>query len=416
MTQTRPPQLIASTIGGMMALATALGIGRFVYTPILPGMLDALLWTTTDAGLVASANFLGYLAGALVSSRPFMIERARTWLLTSLAISAVSTAAMAVPSGLSAFVVLRLIGGMASAIVIVCASTLVLERLSRSGATALSGVHFAGVGFGISMSAALVSLLAFLGFEWRAQWIGAGVLATIMAGVAATMIPRQKENARTTSPGDRVSKRGRLFALIGAHGLFGFGYVITSTFLVNIVRHSSETAAIEPWVWALVGLAAMPSVTVWWWLGKHIGALKAYAVGCLVEAVGVCASVEWITVSGSCVAAVLLGGTFMGITALGFIGAQKLSMRPQRAMGQITSSFALGQMIGPTLAGYLHEQFGSFRPPTLLAVGALLLAAMLAWCAELRPNVARIVADNRKNVTVPGGAQSPNRPCQRARR
>jgi len=93
-------------------------------------------------------------------------------------------------------------------------------------------------------------------------------------------------------------------------------------------------------------------------------------------------------VSGICVAAVLLGGTFMGITALGFMGARKLSIdRPQRAMGQITSSFALGQMIGPTLAGYLDEQLGSFRLPTLLAAGALVLAAMFALLSELSPRV-----------------------------
>jgi MFS family permease len=372
MSQTRPPNLLASTIGGMMALATALGIGRFVYTPILPGMLEALSWTTTEAGVVASANFAGYLAGAFVSSRSFMIGSARTWLLISLALSAASTAAMAVPAGLTALVVLRLVGGMASAIVIVCASTLVLERLSRARATALSGVHFAGVGFGISISAALVSLLASFGLEWRAQWIGSGVLATITGGVAAAMIPSAKADAGNTATGEPGGTPGRLFALIGAHGLFGFGYVITSTFLVNIVRHASETAAIEPWVWALVGLAAMPSVGAWWWLGKHIGVLRAYAVG---------------------------------ITALGFIAAQKLSIdRPQRAMGQITSSFALGQMIGPTLAGYLFEQLGSFRLPTLLAVGALVLAATLASCAELSPRCWRSVAGTRGN--------GPNRPAK----
>src|SRR6516165_9212315 len=51
-------------VGGLLAMAAALGIGRFVYTPILPFMLDALRWSKADAGLVASANFLGYLAGS----------------------------------------------------------------------------------------------------------------------------------------------------------------------------------------------------------------------------------------------------------------------------------------------------------------------------------------------------------------
>jgi MFS family permease len=90
----------------------------------------------------------------------------------------------------------------------------------------------------------------------------------------------------------------------------------------------------------------------------------------------------------------------MGITALGFMGAQKLSIDgPQRAMGQITSSFALGQMIGPTLAGYLHEQLGSFRLPTLLAVGALVLAALFAVSAELIPRCLRGVAETKMSVS-----------------
>ena len=78
-------------------MAAALGIGRFVYTPILPAMLTALGWSKSDAGLVASANFLGYFVGALLSGRPLVAARPRFWLLTALAVSALSTAAMAIP-------------------------------------------------------------------------------------------------------------------------------------------------------------------------------------------------------------------------------------------------------------------------------------------------------------------------------
>lgn len=120
--------------GGLLAMAAALGIGRFVYTPILPAMLGALGWSKSDAGLIASANFLGYLAGALMAGRPFVAARPRAWLLTALALSAVSTAAMAAPSDIASFAALRFVGGIASAFVIVCASTLVLERLAVPGA------------------------------------------------------------------------------------------------------------------------------------------------------------------------------------------------------------------------------------------------------------------------------------------
>ena len=54
-----------TALGGLIALAAAIGIGRFVYTPILPAMIEALGLGKSAAGLIASANFLGYLAGRL---------------------------------------------------------------------------------------------------------------------------------------------------------------------------------------------------------------------------------------------------------------------------------------------------------------------------------------------------------------
>src|ERR1700676_4701261 len=175
--------------GGLAAMAAAPGVGRFVYTPILPAMLSALGWGKADAVLVASANFLGYLIGALLAGRPFVIARPRPWLLTALAISAVSTAGMALPSDISSFAALRFVGGIASPFVIVGASTLVLERLSFSGHGSLSAIHFAGVGFGIMISATGVSAMLAWGAGWRGLWIGSGLIAMLAAIAATARIP-----------------------------------------------------------------------------------------------------------------------------------------------------------------------------------------------------------------------------------
>jgi hypothetical protein len=37
--------------GGLLALASAIGIGWFVYTPILPAMIEALSLSKAQAGL-----------------------------------------------------------------------------------------------------------------------------------------------------------------------------------------------------------------------------------------------------------------------------------------------------------------------------------------------------------------------------
>jgi predicted MFS family arabinose efflux permease len=376
----------ALACGGMAAMTAALGIGRFVYTPILPAMLGTLGWSKSDAGLIASANFLGYLIGALLAGRPSVAARPRLWLLVALAISAVSTAAMAGPSDIASFAVLRLIGGIASAFAIVCASTLVLGRLSRSGRGSLSAIHFAGVGFGIMLSAIIVSVLLASGAGWRSLWIGSGVTATLAGLAAAALIPAADDGGIASKPAAPNAAPSRTGAMITAYGLFGFGYVITATFLVAIVRLTEEVRVLEPWVWILFGLAAIPSVTIWARLGERIGIMNAFAAACVIEAIGVAASVEWVTIPGVCFSALLLGGTFMGVTALGLMAARVLSGgKSHQAFGRMTASFAIGQMIGPTLAGLLSERFGNFRVASLIAATALIAAAVLAlwtsWAA-----------------------------------
>jgi predicted MFS family arabinose efflux permease len=376
----RPDRSLALAFGGLAAMTAAIGIGRFVYTPILPAMLGALGWSKSDAGQVASANLLGYFVGALLAGRPFAVARPRPWLLTALTISAVSTAAMALPSDIVSFVSLRFIGGVASAFVIVCASTLVLERLSASGRGSLSAIQFAGVGFGIMISAIAVSIMLAAGAGWRSLWIGAGSLAMLAAVGAALLIPTADHDGipiKPEAPGAPASGMG---AIVVAYGLFGFGYIITATFLVAIVRLTAEVRILEPWVWTLFGLAAIPSVTVWNWLGRRIRILNAFAAACVLEAVGVATSVEWVTIPGICLSAFLLGGTFMGITVLGFMAGRMLSAgHPHRAFARMTASFSIGQMIGPTLAGFLSERLGDFRVASLIAAAALIIAAALAF-------------------------------------
>jgi predicted MFS family arabinose efflux permease len=389
---------LALACGGLAAMATALGIGRFVYTPILPEMLGPLNWSKSAAGLVASANFLGYFLGALLAGHSRVAARPRLWLLTALAISAVSTVAMAAPSDIAAFALLRFIGGIASALVIVCASTLVLERLAVSGRAPLSAVHFAGVGLGIMMSAIAVSATLASGAGWRSLWIVAGAMSGLAAVLAAWLIPAAKNV--TAPPRQRAAntRPSRLGAMVVAYGLFGFGYVITATFLVTIVRAADDVRALEPWVWVLFGLAAIPSVAIWTRLGQRIGIMHAYGVACIIEAVGVAASVEWMTIPGVCFSALLLGGTFMGLTALGFMAARILSAEnSHQAFGRMTASFSIGQMIGPTLAGFLSEQSGSFRVPSLIAAAALLAAAGLAAWTSLAT-----AADRQGQLTESG--------------
>jgi predicted MFS family arabinose efflux permease len=373
---TRPWRL---AIGGLLAFAAALGIGRFVYTPILPFMAEEIPLSGSAAGFIASANFLGYLLGALAAATPWLKGPRRTWLLACLALSALTTVATGMSDALPALAAIRFLGGAASALVLVFTSATVLERLAAIGEGQLSGVQFAGVGAGIAVSAALVSLLAWAGADWRILWLGSGLVAAACIPFVARAVPPEPESAAGRAVPGPMSISGRLAVLSAAYGLFGFGYVITATFLVAIVRGAPTLRPLEPVIWIALGLAAIPSVSLWSWLGQRIGIFSAYAVACLVEALGVAASVLVPNVAGALIAALFLGGTLTGLTALGLVGARTLSRAdPRRVLALVTGAFSLGQIVGPFFGGFLFDRTGSFTLPSLVAAAALVLAAGLS--------------------------------------
>jgi predicted MFS family arabinose efflux permease len=371
---------IGVAFGGFIALAAAMGIGRFVYTPILPFMVDALGLSKSEAGLIASANFLGYMLGALAAASPALRASKRNMAIGALIVSALSTGAVGLFSSLTVFLVLRFIGGVASAFALVFSSTLVMDRLAAAKRPALIALYFAGVGTGIVTSALLVAGVAAAGYDWREFWFASGALSLAAVALFIAFVPQAGEAPSQAQAASGNGPDRRLVALIASYGLFGFGYVITATFISAIVRAEPPLKVLEPAIWLIVGVGAIPSVAVWAWVGRRIGNGRAYALACLVEAVAVTFSVISLAPVAVALSALLLGGTFVGITATGLVDARELSRGdPRRNIALMTAIFGIGQMIGPTFGGVLHDVSGSFRLPTLAAAAVLLAASLLVF-------------------------------------
>jgi len=285
---------------------------------------------------------------------------------------------MGLADTMAVFLALRFIGGFASAFVLVFASALVLDRLAAAKRSGLSAIHFAGVGCGIAVSAVLVAELAASGHGWRAQWIASGAVSALALAMAWMLVPGSSTTSRPAGSPDHGRTDRRLIALILAYGLFGFGYVITATFISTMVRSAVEIRELEPVIWLVVGLAAVPSVALWTWVGRRWGNDRSLALACLVEGVGVAMSVLVTGELAVVVSAALLGGTFMGITALGLIRARDLSNGdPRRSLALMTAAFGFGQMIGPAFAGFAYAVGDSFLAPSLVAAAALIIASGL---------------------------------------
>jgi len=369
-------------LAGMVAMAVAMGIGRFVYTPILPGMMEELGLSPADAGWIASANYLGYLIGAFAAAGNWAHGRERMLMFSGLAASTVLAALMGFGETMAAFLVIRFLAGLASAFVMVFTSSIVFSHLVAAGRNDLQALHFGGVGLGIAASSALMAVLVTLHTGWAAGWFWSGAISAwglaivaVLAGATSTI--NGADGREPALPKDRP-----LLKMIVAYGLFGFGYVVTATFLVAIVRQGGGGRVFEATVWMATGFAGFPSVWLWQKVAAGLGLYATYALACLVEVVGVAASVIVGGHAGPLLAGVLLGGTFIALTALGLQTARQLvPLAPRRIFAVMTASFGLGQIIGPIAAGLLAQASGNYVSASIMAAAVLLVSGTIACSA-----------------------------------
>ncbi len=364
-------------------MAVGMGIGRFVYTPLLPGMMQGLGLSASDAGLIASANFAGYLGAALVAGGGWGEGRERAVSLVALAANGVLLAAMAASDSLAAFLIVRMLAGIASAFVMVFVAAVVFARLAAAGRDDLQAVHFMGVGFGIAASAVMTGTLAWAGSSWQEGWLWSAAISA--AGFAAVWLLLDSAPRPVAGPAaePRLRLKRPLAALILAYGLFGFGYIVTATFLIAIVRQGEAGALFEAGVWLATGIAILPSIWLWGFLARARGLRVAFAVGCLAEILGVLASVTISAPAGPLLGGVLLGGTFVACTAFGLQAARRLAgPSPRRVFAIMTASFGLGQILGPIAAGVVADRTGDFVLASFLAAAALMLAAAFAFISR----------------------------------
>ncbi|WP_105374023.1 YbfB/YjiJ family MFS transporter [Neorhizobium huautlense] len=370
---------------GAIAMAAAMGFGRFFYTPILPGMMGGIPLSAADAGFIAAGNFAGYLAGAILSAYGWAAARERQAALGGLLATAILLAAMAATTSVFAFTVIRFLAGLASALAMIFTSSIVLPH--AAGRDNVNVLHFGGVGAGIALSSALVLTVNALAGDgshgWRANWLAGAAIVAVISAVVARLLPHAASvaGAAVEPP---LRWRLPLVLLTASYGLFGFGYVITATFLVAIARMGEAGPIVEFLAWFLTGTAAAVSLLLWRPAARRYGLGLTYVAALGLQAIGVLGSVLLPPTAGALAGGLLLGATFMVVTAYGLQIARALSPdSPRRALAFMTAAFGTGQIIGPLVAGWVAERSGSFTLPTILA------AAVLVGCVLLALPVAR---------------------------
>ena len=359
-------------LAGLAALAVAMGVGRFAFTPILPMMQADAGLTLVQGGWLASANYAGYLAGALWATA--MPPRSAWAARAGLAVIAAVTVAMGLVHHMAGWLVLRTAAGFASAWVLVYVSAWSLEKLAPIGRPVLSGVVYAGVGTGVAIAGLACLLLMARGSSSDAAWIALGVLSfAALAALMPVFGPTSMPACTGTASGLRSAPALRLIACYGA---YGFGYIIPATFLPAMARDMLDDPVLFGWAWPVFGATAALSTVAVAALSGRFDNRRIWFACHLVMALGVAAPLLLPPVAGIVVAAVCVGGTFVVVTMVGLQEARRLAgASAARLIGALTAAFAAGQIIGPAFASATLVAGASLHGALAAAAIALVLSA-----------------------------------------
>lgn len=379
-------------IGLALGPMVAIGLARFAYSLLLPTMRADLHWTFTQAGAMNTANAVGYLVGAVTAGVVVARVGSRRPYLVGLAVTAAALLASAATGDFAVLLVLRLVAGVAGALVFIAGAGLaarLVAGLAPGRAAVLLGIYPAGGGLGVVLSALLVPQVTGLsgGGSWRLGWVVLGAVS-----VAATLVTASAA-ARAPEPAAEPDRRvlgwpvHRLASTLVTYALFGVGYIAYLTFIVAFLDQQGRGAGTVSAFWAVLGATSIVAAFAW---GPALGRLRGGrgpAAVLAVVAVGAAMPLAFGGIAGDFASAVLFGGGFL-VVVTAVINLAQRTLLPSRvapAIAVLTVAFGVGQSVGPILAGVLSDGSGGVRGGLDLAVAVLAVAAVVSLFQRERP-------------------------------
>lgn len=383
------PALLPVLLAGALLLLTVHALGRFIYTPLLPWLVEDGLLTLKQGADIASWNYLGYLIGALLAIRWHSIAQIRRSLPWGLALHLISTLLQTQAGDADSLAALRLVNGIGNGLVFVQVPALILEWLARHNSASASGLVYLGVGSGLLASSAMVGITA----DWLHgpdRWWPAALLSLPLAWWGWHRLARLDTPAHTPAaaqrPGGRLLERSSIPLFLSYTGA-GMGYILPMTFLPMLARLQVEPGSIlVNGSWLVVALATLAGPWLWNRLGAVLGDQRALQVNYLIQLAGVLAALLLPGASGILICALLVGGTFLGTVLL----TQRLgrSLQPHqgpRISAALIALYSVTQLAGPWLTSQWLGVGGSLHSAFWLGAGALLWGFLWTLAVRGRP-------------------------------
>ncbi|MCS2608897.1 YbfB/YjiJ family MFS transporter [Halomonas dongshanensis] len=386
-------------LAGVCSQLLCVGVARFAYTPLLPVMQEQAGMSDALGGWLAALNYLGYMLGAVLASLIGDIRLKDTLFRIGLVLALMTTAGMALSDDVWLWASMRFLAGLSSSASMLLASGLILHWLLQHRQRGELGIHFAGLGVGIVISALAVEAMMRASFGWQAQWWGFALVSLVLLFPAWVWLPRPYVSrvsvATKAAPASRPPSATFMRLMFAAYFCAGYGYVISATFIVVIVERLPGLSGMGNLVFALVGVSAAITVMLWDLVARRIGYLGALIMAMALQVVGILLPALTSSLIGVLISALLYGGTFLGCVSLVLTMAGRLyPASPAKLMGKLTLAYGAAQILAPALTGSLAEATGHYAVGLWLAAGLVLCGALLlVWLRQVDQTAQRLDAE-----------------------
>jgi len=365
-------------------LSLGMGIGRFIYTPILPVMLREGIFTLDELSYIASSNYAGYLFGSLFFSFGKLGNTSRTSFM--LYGSALATSLLILAMGfidnffLAMFV--RFFAGIASAGMMIFGSVMVLYYTSN---VKIVASLYAGVGVGILLGNEYVVSGLNYNFDARNLWLGGSSISAVLLLMLFILVPHDIKQSKSDISACPENNDIVWWQLALLYGLAGFGYIIIATYL-PFMTETLDDPVLTDHLWSLVGLGIIPSCYIWLWAGNRWGIVRCLTINLIIQAICVLLILSHESVTLLLVSCIGFGATFMGTTSLVMPLAKRLYVPANiNLLGLVTLTYGIGQILGPLLTTILLKAHpGTIAPAVICGALALFLAAGICQFCRLK--------------------------------
>jgi len=353
----------AILLAGIIALIIGVGVARFVFTSLLPPMLENHL-TIAFAGVLASINYVGYLAGSIFAVFIKDINTKVKFFRFGMFLAVITTLMLGITTSDTLWIISRILAGFGAAMALVVGSAIVMNKLNIQNKTKAMGIHFSGIGFSILVSDLIVRVVFYFNGTWQLSWIVLAIFAFILSFYSMYILSYDNE-VKQNSVKHHIDKS--LFSpfviiLIMAYFCEGVGMVVQGTFLPDIINSLEGLQGFGSFTWTLVGLAGIPSCIIWMVLAHKYGSVNIIILAMFLQVIGIMISALTNNIYLNLLSGILYGGTFIGLVALYMnLGGKLAGSNPVMLMGALTTAYGIGQVTAPLYCVVLIKHFKTYE-------------------------------------------------------